>query len=111
MSLIEKTMSRARLIRRSATVSGGRRSETLTEVKTVMAAAVVKKTSKALSGETYSPVTEYAVFTPAGTWLEYYDILQFEDGKSLLITSNRAVCTPEGSAMSYERYSAEERTD
>ena len=40
-----------------------------------------------------------------------HDILQFEDGKSLLITSNRAVCTPEGSAMSYERYSAEERTD
>lgn len=111
MSLIEKIMSQAKLIRRSAEVSGGRRSETLTEVKTVLATAVVKKASKAICGETYSPVTEYAVFTPTGIGLEYYDILQFEDGKSLLITSNRAVCTPEGSAMSYERYSAEERTD
>lgn len=111
MSLIEKSMSQAKLIRRSAAVSSGRRPESQNEIKTVMAAAVVKKASKALSGETYSPVTEYSVFAPAGTGLEYYDVLQFEDGKSLRITSAHPDCTPAGSAMSLERYSAEERTD
>lgn len=111
MNLIEKSTSQARLIRHSAAVVGGRRPEASSEMKTVRAAAVVKRAAKALHGETYSPVTEYAVFTPIGAGLEYYDTLQFEDGLALRITSAHPISTPDGSAMPFERYSAEERID
>ncbi len=108
MSVIEKVMSEARLIRHSATVAGGRRPEASSEIKTVMAAAIMKRISKALLGETYSPVTEYAVFAPLGTGLEYYDILRFDDGRSLRITSAHPIGVPDGSAIPFERYTAEE---
>lgn len=117
MSLIEQNLSQARLIKHSAGFVRGRRFEMVKEEKTVRAVAVMKRTSKAVRGETYSPVTEYAVFTPAGTGLEYYDTLQFEDGKSLRITSHRPLQAfgitemAAGSDIEYERYSAEERTD
>lgn len=111
MNLIVKSMSEARLIRHSAAVVGGRRPETSSEIKTVRAAAVVRKASKAMRGETYSPIAEYEVFTLKGAGLEYYDTLQFKDGLALRITSARPVGAPGGSAISLERYSAEERND
>ncbi len=117
MTLIELNLSKAKLIKHSFGFIAGRRYETAKEEKTVRALAIAKRTSKALRGETYSPVTEYVVITPAGAGLEYYDTLLFEDGRSLRITSHRplqtfslanASCEPD---IELERYSAEERTD
>ncbi len=117
MSLIDENMSQARLVKHSAGFFDGRRYETAKEEKNIRALAVVKRTSRALRGETYSPVTEYVVYTPAGSGLEYYDTLLFEDGRSLRITSQRPLQTFSISNAScesdieFERYSAEERTD
>lgn len=110
MSLIENFIRTARVFRRSAEVKNGFRPVSFTEIKTVSVVAAVIGETKILNGESYSPVTKYALFAPLGTGLEYFDELRLNDGRVLTVTSARPTVAPSG-GIAMERYSAEERKD
>lgn len=110
MSIMENLIQTARVFRRSAEMKNGFRPVTLTEIKTVSVVPAAIGESKVLAGETYSPVTKYALFAPSGAGLEYFDELRLNDGRVLIITSAHPTVAPSG-GMTMERYSAEERKD
>lgn len=105
-SLIEGSMLRARLIRHTASAEGGGRPLCESVVKTVRAAAVPKSFGSFAFGEACSPSTSYALFAGRDSGLRFGDILAFDDGRRLRITSDGAITPPGDSQVGCEEYTA-----